>query len=230
MTYIPCDAKEAVTTYFASCEPAERAALQRVPQSPFPAADTAACVLGRDLWIPPFAAFRDDLIASGERPHLWTFTFQPSAAWDSTRWRSLSVDARVVRTRCGSPTRRIVVDASPQRLCMSKAVVAAALRELQSAGMYRAQADGVGTFEPAADAGMLDCDLHLVEILAHWLQTLAHREIVLHRRDGSNGYDVSGHAGACALCRERWGSRAHDPQWVAPFHPGCRCFAQPRYL
>ena len=207
-----------------------RAVLERVPQSPFPAADAAACVLGRDLWIPPFAAFRDYLMSTGERPHLWTFTFEPSGTWDTTSWLHLSIGARIVRARGASLKARIVADVSSQRLCLPKRAVADGLRELEAAGMYRAQQRGFGTFEPVANPVTIGCDLQLAEVLAHWLQMLAHREIVLCRRDGANGYDVSGHSGACALCRKRWGARAHDPQWVAPFHPGCRCFAQPRYL
>jgi hypothetical protein len=83
-------------------------------------------------------------------------------------------------------------------------------------------------FAAVASPEELVTDLALVEIIGNWLWRLADRERLLtHIRCAS--FDVHGYDGSCTLCRERWGQRERSLHWIPPFHPGCRCFAQPRY-
>jgi hypothetical protein len=82
--------------------------------------------------------------------------------------------------------------------------------------------------EPIADSAALEMDLRLVELIAHWLRMLAHGDRVMRESIGTR-FDVCGYRGACAQCRALWGVRPRRPAFVPPFHPGCRCFAQPSF-
>jgi hypothetical protein len=202
-----------------------RRVLMRAPGSPFTISDVAACLLGRNLWYPSLVTFRDWLMRSGERPHLWTFEFTSSCLWDATKWSQLSLGARVVRARAGAVHHRIATITSATALQVGVRQFKQGLDEL-ARGAYYDPATRV--FEPIATPQALHTDLSLIEILSHWLVMLQHRERVLSDAYAS-GFEVHGYAEACSLCRERWGLRPFEASWVPPFHPGCRCFAQPRF-
>ncbi|HVN69287.1 MAG TPA: hypothetical protein VMU38_06545 [Candidatus Binatia bacterium] len=199
--------------------------MKRAAGSPFVTADVTALLLGHDLWFAPLAGFRDQLIRTGERPHLWTFDLGPSGSWDSTRWRALSPDARVLRARTGAVDRRVRGLPTANALQIDPRLFVNALSELAQAGLYD---ESVKLFAPVGSVAALHTDLSLVQILAHWLVMLRHRERVLADRHAT-GLEVHGYAEACSRCRERWGLRPFEPRWAPPFHPGCRCFAQPRF-
>jgi hypothetical protein len=222
------DLQAAVGALFPNLPRANREHLLRVPGSAHAASDTAACLLGRNLWLPPLAEFRDYLLVSGERPHLWTFNFGPSAAWDGRLWNALALSARLLRTRAGSLSRCITVHASPWSLQMNKRRFNEGLADLTRSGLCRRDARDLYILQSIATLQELYVDLALIEIIAHWLWMLAHRDRVLADRHAT-GFEVHGYAEACGRCRTNWGLRARDAQWVPPFHPGCRCFAQPRF-
>jgi hypothetical protein len=209
--------------------PRDRRTLLETPTAAaFYEMDVGACLLGENLWYDELATFRDHLRRTGERPHLWEFEFGPSAAWDSQVWRGLSLAARVARARIGSLAHQREWMEAPASLGLRKRSLRSALYELQSKRLCVEVSSGVYTFAVIASPAELDLDLSLVRILAHWLHMLAHADrISLDERP--SGYDVHGFAAACGMCRERWGVRERAPEWVPPFHPGCRCFAQPRY-
>lgn len=203
----------------------ERRLLREVPRSVFAGADVAACLLGKNLWYPQLATYRDHLIESGERPHLWTFEFTPSAGWNASDWQPLSLTARLVRSRAGAIDRSVTPLTSPGTLDLAARQIEAGLSELSGAGYYDKK---LGLFPRVASPSELRTDLSLIEIIAHWLFMLAHRDKVLADVHAT-GFEVHGYAEACSLCRERWGLRPFEAQWAPPFHPGCRCFAQPRF-
>lgn len=204
-----------------------RLRLRRLGNSPFSIADTAACLLGENLWYSPLAEYRDYLRHSGERPHLWGFAFASSATWRNDTWRGLSLTARVVRARIGSLAAEIVWTTAPTTIGCDQRALRRALDELQAVGMCARERNRC--ICPAiASAGDLTVDLYLILIIEHWLHMLEHADRIV-KDQHATGYEVHGYSEACAACRERWGVRPRALEWVPPFHPGCRCFAQPRY-
>lgn len=199
--------------------------LVRAPSSSFTGADVAACLLGQDLWSVSLARFRDWLIKSGERPHLWTFEFSDSRLWDTARWNRLSFEAKIVRSRAGAVDRCVMTVASPTNLQLGTRQFNNALNDLAAAGLYD-PADRA--FKAVAPSQTLVTDLALIQILSHWLVMLRHRERILADTHAT-GFEVHGYAEACSLCTQRWGLRDFESEWAPPFHPGCRCFAQPRF-
>jgi hypothetical protein len=204
-----------------------RVRLRQLGNSSFSIADTAACLLGENLWYPPLAEYRDYLSRSGERPHLWGFTFGPSAAWRNDTWHGLSLTARVVRARIGSLATETMWLIAPSTIGCDHRTLRRALDELQAAGMC-ALAHNRCICPAIASASDLTVDLHLTLIIEHWLQMLEHADRIVKDLHAT-GYEVHGYSEACAACRERWGVRPRALEWIPPFHPGCRCFAQPRY-
>jgi len=206
-----------------------RKALERIPGTAHSSADAAACLLGMDLWRGPLLLFRRSLEVTGERPHLWTFAFARSSAWEASRWNRLPFAARLVRARVGYLDR--VVRASPTAwsLSVSAATFREGLDSLRNTGFAVGCRGGALEFAALAPPEALSTDLALIEVVAHWLWRLADRDRVLADPHAS-GFEVHGYAGCCASCRSRWGLRERDERWVPPFHPGCRCFAQPRFL
>ncbi|MFY9739891.1 MAG: hypothetical protein WAK11_12710 [Candidatus Cybelea sp.] len=102
------------------------------------------------------------------------------------------------------------------------------LRKLVSSAICRDGERGAIVFDPIAPAQGLYVDLSLIELIAHWLSMLDHRRRVL-ADPHATGFEVHGYAEGCSICRERWGLRPRERAWVPPFHPGCRCYAQPRF-
>jgi hypothetical protein len=199
--------------------------LARAPESAFTNADATACMLGRDLWFPSLTRFRDWLIQSGERPHLWTFDFKASRLWDTSKWNHLSLGARVTRARAGAVDRSVAKFVSPTSLRLGTRTFMSALDELDAHGLY----DGIArTFTPIARVQALETDLALLQIISHWLITLRHRERILADVHAT-GFEVHGYDQACSRCTQRWGLRSFETCWAPPFHPGCRCYAQPRF-
>ena len=199
--------------------------LMRAPSSPFTNADVTACLLGQDLWYSSLTRFRDWLIKSGERPHLWTFEFKDSCLWDTVRWNRLSFEAKITRSRAGAVDRCVTSFTSPANLQLRSRHFVNALRGLAAAGFYDSQN---ATFAAVASPQDLATDLALLRIISHWLVMLAHRERILADAHAT-GFEVNGYAEACSLCMQRWGLRQFASEWAPPFHPGCRCFAQPRF-
>jgi hypothetical protein len=202
-----------------------RRLLTHAPESAFSNADVTACLLGQDLWFASLACFRDWLIQSGERPHLWTFDFQAPRLWDASKWNLLSLNAKTVRARAGAVDRALVTFVSPASLRLGGQTFNRAVNQLNAGGFC----DSIGrSFEPVANAKALETDLALLQIISHWLVMLCHRERVLADFHAT-GFEVGGYAEACSLCTQYWGLRAFEAAWAPPFHPGCRCYAQPRF-
>lgn len=220
--------RRTITRWFGDLPGSWRDSLERAPNSAHTTSDTAACLLGRDLWISPLADYRDRLIESGERPHLWTFEFDPSRMWNVTRWNALSLQARIVRARTGSLDRQVITYPSAWALQMDRREFNKGLFELMRAGFSCEGLRGAYVFEPLATPEELHLDLALIEIIGHWFIMLAQHDRVLDDPHPT-GFEVHGYNEACSACRARWGLRERDPQWVPPFHPGCRCFSQPRF-
>jgi hypothetical protein len=202
-----------------------RRLLVRAPESAFTNADVTACLLGRDLWFASLARFRDWLIQSGERPHLWTFELKPSCLWNTSGWNRLSIEAKTTRARAGAVDRRVTTFVSPVSLRLGMGTFKSAVEELTARRLYDPAARA---FEPIADAHALETDLALLQIVSHWLVTLRHRERVLTDVHAT-GFEVHGYSEACSQCTQRWGLRGFEACWAPPFHPGCRCYAQPRF-
>ena len=222
------DHQSTIARYFPALASDERSRLCAIDTSPFPSADCAAILLGHDLWIEPLLRFRNDLDKNGDAPPpLWRFPWSPSAQWDSRPWLSLPINARILRMRAGSPGHRIARRLTPALVEMSEATFRVAVRTLCDAGVQ--QQDGALIMDPIAPEMLLRVDLHLVEVIVHWLRMLAHGDRILHESPG-NAFDVHGYGGACSSCRLRWGARPRAATFVPPFHPGCRCFAQPRFV
>lgn len=204
-----------------------RRVLERLSRSSFSFADTAACLLGEDLWYAPLAEYRDYLQASGHRPHLWNFEFGPSGAWCNERWNALSLTSRLARGRIGPLAHEHTWKIAPSTIDLSGKALRAALNEMQKAGLCAIQG-GTCIASQIASPEDLRIDLYLVLIIEHWIRMLEHADAIA-RDKYATGYEVHGYDAACGICRARWGMRSRREEWVPPFHPGCRCFAQPRY-
>ena len=207
---------------------ARSAILARCVHRPFTGQDVVATLLGDDLWFPALRDYRVYLESIDRRPHLWEFAFEESGKWHEARWQSLTLRARIARTRIGSIVSPSVFAFAPSAVGLTHGVLRDALRELTSADLCEALADGSYYLAPIASGEAVRGDLHLAEIIAHWLVMLAHADRVAKIR-GPSGYEVSGYDRACPACRAAWGVRPRAPEWIPPFHPGCRCFAQPRF-
>lgn len=214
---------------FADLLRGDRDALERIPDTPNATNDAAACLLGLDLWRGPLARYRNHLTATGERPHLWTFSFGPSRAWEASRWSSLTLPARTVRARAGHLDRPLRTRLTAWSLGMEPSAFREGLTGLQNAGLAVKYRDGAYELAPLASPSELCVDLALVEIISHWFWRLADRERAL-ADPHATGFEVHGYDECCSICRAGWGLRERDPQRVPPFHPGCRCFAQPRFV
>lgn len=201
--------------------------ISSIDASPYPAADGAAMLLGHDLWIEPLVRFREELERTDDDPPpLWQFPWMPSRAWNVCAWLELPVEARILRARAGSLTHTVTLRATARGLVMPAAAFSRGFDALKGAGSANDTHPtvlGAVSEEPG-----LRTDLSLVELLVHWLRMLAHGERVLRQSEG-NAFDVCGYAHACARCRSRWGVAPRVAASVPPFHPGCRCFAQPRF-
>jgi len=207
---------------------AARAVLLRGVSLPFTTQDVAAALLGGDLWYEPLREYRDYLIGQSQRPHLWGCVFEASGTWPSQTWRSLSLSTRMARARIGPLARESDFVFAPSAVGLPSRALAEALEELGSSGLVDSARSGVYRVYAVATPGALEIDLKLVEIIAHWLRMLAHADEVAADRTPS-GYEVYGYEEACERCRVAWGIRPRSPDWIPPFHPGCRCFAQPRF-
>lgn len=201
--------------------------LARIDASTFPAADGAAILLGHTLWIEPLVTFREVMRRTEQiPPPLWQFPWEASGAWDAHRWLALPTGARMLRARAGSLAHRVERPLTAQVVQMPVHEFVPALAALIEAG-FAAESVGI-VFDPIAESRTLTTDLHLVELIVHWLRMLAHGDRVMRESPG-NRFDVCGYRGACAQCRALWGVRPRLPAFVPPFHPGCRCFAQPGF-
>lgn len=218
---------EIVRQHFSFLNDAERRRLSDIDASPQPSADGAAILLGHDLRIEPLRRFHEALTASGDAPPpLWQFSWEPHDTWDANAWLALPLEARVLRTRAGSPMRYVGRRLDPSVLQLDRAFVARGLAALRDAGL----AHGLDriSLDPVATGAGIATDVAIVELIVHWLRMLTHRDRIVQRSPG-NELDVCGYAGACNECRARWTSVPQVAEAIPPFHPGCRCFAQPRW-
>ncbi|MDE2482052.1 MAG: hypothetical protein KGN02_07670 [bacterium] len=207
---------------------ARRDVLARSVGSPFIESDVAAALLGEDLWYPPLVEFRKYLETAVERPHLWDFPFSESGRWPSSTWRALSLHTRIARARIASPAHESDFVFAALAFGMRERELRTAFKELLAIGLCREICRGIYRVYAIAPLAALDHDLHLVRVIAHWLEMLAQADHVAEDR-APTGYEVHGYVEACTCCKKRWGIRPRAPDWVPPFHPGCRCFAQPRF-
>ncbi len=203
-------------------------ALERSVTGPFPVQDAAAILLGKPLWIGPLLEYREYADRLERRPHLWRFPLLESGKWNSDRWLGLSLSARIVRARLGALDRAREFSWSPEPVAMPIRTFEEGVRELQRAKFVERSSDMQCVATAIATPAELYTDLRIVEIISHWLYMLA-RADEISRDISPNEYDVHGYSSACLLCRERWGQRDRSPAAVPPFHPGCRCYAQPRF-
>ncbi len=223
----PSRASAALARYFSRLGRDELEGLARIPVSPFPTADGAAILLGHPLWIEPLVAYRTELERTKEPPPpLWQFPWEEETTWDARRWLALPLGARILRARAGSLAHRVERQLTPQTIEMPVHEFVPALEILIDAG-FAAEDLGI-VFEPIADARALRTDLHLVELIVHWVRMLAHADRIMRESRG-NRFDVCGYRGACERCRALWGVRPRLETYVPPFHPGCRCFTQPSF-
>lgn len=81
--------QKAVDCAFGDLSKDERNHLCRSAQKGFSEADTAAVVLGLDLWRDENAAWRECFEREPERPSIWRFRFGPCARWNAALWRAL---------------------------------------------------------------------------------------------------------------------------------------------
>lgn len=202
--------------------------LARSVQQAFTFQDVGAALLGDDLWFEPLATYRAYLETIGERPHLWEFSFAASGRWFSAAWCSVSLRARFTRARMSSLVRTSRFAFGPAAIGLNDDDFRAGVRELCASGLCRALPGGAYEVSAIARERDLDVDLHLVQIIAHWITMLAHADAVARDRRAP-GYEISGYEKACPRCRLAWGVRPRGTDWIPPFHPGCRCFAQPRF-
>ena len=207
---------------------ARRNVLARSVRGPFTSQDVAATLLGYNLWFPPLANYRAYVQSLDRRPHLWEFAFEESGTWREPRWQSLNLRTRVARARIGSISSALVFAFAPSAVGLTPAELESALGELSSVELCETLPGDSYYLPPVAPADAVCGDLHLVEILAHWLGMLAHADTIATAQ-GPTGYEVGGYEEACPACRQAWGVRPRTPEWIPPFHPGCRCFAQPRF-
>jgi hypothetical protein len=156
---------------------------------------------------------------------LWTFDFMDSCQWDTDKWDRLSLDARVTRSRAGAVDRSVTTFTSSANLELAARRFTKALNDLAAVDLYDRRN---AAFAAIASPQDLATDLALLQIISHWLVMLAHRERILADAHAT-GFEVHGYAEACSQCMQRWGLRDFAPEWAPPYHPGCRCFAQPRF-
>lgn len=203
-------------------------ALERSVTGPFPVQDAAAILLGKVLWIGPLLEYRAYAERLERRPHLWRFPFSESGRWNSDRWSELSLNARIVRARLGALDRARAFFWSPEAVSMPARTFEEGVGELQRANLAERSTKLQCVATAIATPAELNTDLRIVEIIAHWLRMLAKADEISRDRS-PNAYDVHGYSAACPLCRERWGQRDRSSAAIPPFHPGCRCYAQPRF-
>jgi hypothetical protein len=217
----------AIDSTFGDLSRNERKRLADSVRVPSRVADVAALVLGLDLWRGEIASWRD-MFSRIDRPPMWRFAFDSTAAWSTQTWRQLPLDARVFRARVG-PLATSVSDtaAGRARAALPPATLDAALQALQAGGLTR-EYRGARSLSEIAPAGALATDLHLVELIAHWIVMLGAADRVADDPT-TDEYDMWGYAESCVKCRAHWGIRRAARWSLPPFHPGCRCFAQPRY-
>ena len=203
--------------------------LERSVRKPFTSQDVAAALLGEDLW---FAALRDYYVylqaTKTEPPHMWNLSTVHSHAELDVAWQSLSFPARTLRARLGALTTGFRFLDTPSVVGFELRAFSTAVRDLCKAGLCSRVSEHGYVARAIATPQSLRQDLQLIQIIAHWLQMLRHADSVA-RDKRPNGYEVAGYKEACLLCRGSWGLRSRDPHWIPPFHPGCRCFAQPRF-
>ncbi len=203
--------------------------LERSVYGPHTSQDVAAALLGEDLWFPPLRDYYVYLKATRtDRPQLWNFSRQDLDRALDVRWCSLPFSARLLRARLGPLTTTCAFSDTPSLVGLQGRLFTVALRELRRAGLCSRLREHAYTASAIATRQRIDEDLHLIEIIAHWLQMLRHADSVA-RDSRPTGYEVGGYEGACSQCRSAWGIRPRAPHWIPPFHPGCRCFAQPRF-
>jgi hypothetical protein len=187
---------------------------------------TAAAVLGLDLWRDEIETWRKRFAEEPERPSMWRFAFGPSARWDVRAWRDLSLEARILRAEVGPLAHEVgpdgLVRAGPETVTVGPPMDA-----LRKGGFASGEGDGL-RFRRLASPDELVVDLALVVIVGHWIASLA---VADHIADNSSTdhVEVHGYAGVCRFCRERWGVQIKERWSLPPFHPACRCFAQPAY-
>jgi hypothetical protein len=204
----------------------ERRFLQDITRSGFAVNDVAAVVLGLNLWRDEIQKWRDRFAAERERPSMWRFAFGPSAAWDTMRWRALPLEARVLRARVGSLAHEVHSEGLA-RATLPAVRTKKSLRVLVANG-FAEGADASLHFRPVASPHELVVDLTLVVIVTHWLGMCAVADRVSDDSSTSQ-VEVHGYPGACSYCRKRWLVGAKERWSIPPFHPACRCFAQPCY-
>ena len=151
-----------------------RAILTRSVELPFTYQDVAAMLLGDNLWYRPLQEYRNYLESLTSRPHLWDFVFEDSRTWNDKRWQSLTLAARVARTRIGSLVHASTFVFAPSAVGLPGTKLKRALAELSANGLCRALPSGSYQLEPVAPVDQIRGDLHLAEIIAHWLLMLAH--------------------------------------------------------
>jgi len=216
----------AVLRTFGDLSRLERDHLSAAALRGFSGTDTAAAVLGVNLWRDEIATWRERFASAEERPSMWRFEFGSSAAWDVRAWRSLPLEARVFRARVGSLAHDVGRDGLV-RAGVDIATRTRCLQALRGAGLARGFDDDVRFFRIASPKE-LTVDLALVVIVAHWLRACAVADAIANDRSTSD-VEVHGYAGACGYCRKVWGVRRKERWTLPPLHPACRCFAQPAY-
>ena len=192
----------------------------------FAVADTTAVVLGLDLWRDEIERWRDLFSCEAERPSMWRFAFGPSASWETRLWRSLPLEVRVLRAHVGSLAHEIAADGI-MRSGIKLAKDDGRLETLRQVGLV----DGSGSrvrFRPLASPEVLAVDLALVVIVTHWLGSCAVADWIASDRS-TREVEICGYRDACRFCRSRWGTHLKERWSLPPFHPACRCFAQPAY-
>ncbi|MGH7715987.1 MAG: hypothetical protein ACREML_08325, partial [Vulcanimicrobiaceae bacterium] len=118
--------------------------LLAIDRSAQPAADAAAVLLGRDLWIEPLRAFRDRCEHRHlSRPPLWRFAWGPSAAWDARLWLSTSLEGRILRTRAGSLTLKIERNLDAATLAMASSAFTKGVADLRQHGLLSGSAPSI---------------------------------------------------------------------------------------
>lgn len=218
---------EVVRQFFSFLSTVEQRRLLGLEASPQPSADGAAVLLGHDLRVEPVRRYHDALVARRDPPPpLWQFSWESGAPWNVRRWLALPFEARQLRARAGSLTQNVERRLDPATLALDRRSVRRGLAFLRDAGLARG--DERVDLAPIAPAAAIATDLALVELIVHWLRMLEHRDRILGSRSG-DAVDVCGYAGACSECRLRWASVPRELGFLPPFHPGCRCFTQPRW-
>jgi hypothetical protein len=204
----------------------ERNFLYDISQSGFSASDASATILGLDLWRDELLVWRNSFATESTRPSMWQFAFGPSAAWETSSWRALPLEARVVRARLGSLAHEVLADGLV-RIGLPASGIERWLTVLRTNGF----AVGAGTslhFPRIASPDELAVDLALVVIITHWFGMCAVADRVADEAS-TREVEVYGYPGTCRFCRARWMIAPNERWSLPPFHPACRCFAQPAY-